>query len=84
MSPLSTALMRALVGDGEMTPELMGEWQTKRPDEYRQHKLRAIRSALRWMQSGEVVSGRLATKRQLEDEPRIGELRAGAAEMGST
>ena len=62
MSPLSMALAAALVGDGEMTPELMGEWQAKRPDEYRVHKLRAIRAALSWMQSDEVGSGRLATK----------------------
>ena len=62
MRQLSMALEAALVGAGEMTPELMGEWQAKRPDEYRVHKLRAIRSALSWLRADEVVSGRLVTK----------------------
>jgi hypothetical protein len=62
MRPLSMALAASLVGDGEMTPELMGEWQAKRPDEYRIHKLRAIRSALAWMQADEVKAVRISAK----------------------
>ena len=35
MPPLSMSLQAALGGRGEMTPELMCEWQAKRPQDYR-------------------------------------------------
>ena len=46
MPPLSMALMSALGGQGEMTAELMCEWQLKRPGEYRAHKMRSIQAAI--------------------------------------
>ena len=46
MPALSMALTAALGGRGEMTPELMCEWQVKRPAEYRAHKECSIKAAL--------------------------------------
>ena len=37
MPPLSMQLQAALGGQGEMTPELMSEWQVKRPRAYREY-----------------------------------------------
>lgn len=37
MPPLSMSLQAALGGRGEMTPELMCEWQSKRPQAYRDY-----------------------------------------------
>jgi hypothetical protein len=44
--PVSMALQMALDGEAELTTELVGEWQSKRPAEYRAHKARAIDEAL--------------------------------------
>ena len=43
---LSEPLVAALVGKQEMTQALMSEWQTKRPQDYREHKIAAIKRAL--------------------------------------
>jgi len=44
--PLSLGLTLALSGDQPMTPKLMGEWETKRPLAYRDHKAKCIAEAL--------------------------------------
>ena len=46
MIELSMQLQAALAGSAPMTQVLMGEWQRKRPDQYRAHKVRVIQSAL--------------------------------------
>ena len=45
MEALSPELMRALAGEGPMSQALMAEWQSKRPDAYREHKRRVIAAA---------------------------------------
>ena len=45
-APLSMALQLALDGQAELTTELVGEWQSKRPEAYRAHKEQAISAAL--------------------------------------
>lgn len=52
MDDLSADLTLALVGGGVMTTALMGEWRSKRPAEYRDHKASAISA----------VTGRLHNK----------------------
>jgi hypothetical protein len=44
--PLSLALTLALDGDRPLTQDLLGEWQTKRPQQYREYKQGAIDEAL--------------------------------------
>ena len=43
---LSMGLQMALDGQAEMTPQLMGEWQQRRPEQYRAHKEAAIARAI--------------------------------------
>jgi hypothetical protein len=43
---LSMGLQLALDGQAEMTPQLMAEWQQRRPEQYRSHKEQAIARAI--------------------------------------
>ena len=48
-APLSMALAMALDGDTPLTQDLLGEWQSKRPQQFREYKQQSIDAALERM-----------------------------------